>query len=90
MLDLLCWNLLFWNGWWLFPSSDMIFTSSLNKLKQIPKSWYKQPSFQVQVSQVIFQDTKIEDIPPIILQANFYLILGLAPQQKPNQIEDIL
>ena len=30
----------------------------------------------------IFQDTKIEDIPPIILQANFYLILGLAPQQK--------
>ena len=38
----------------------------------------------------IFQDTKIEDIPPIILQANFYLILALALQQKTNQIEDIL
>lgn len=56
MLDLLCWNLLLWNGWWLFPSSDMTFTSSLNKLKQIPKSWYKQPSFQVQVSQLIWQN----------------------------------
>ena len=44
----------------------------------------------LKVNRAIFQDTKIEDIPPIILQANFYLILGLAPQQKPNQIEDIL
>ena len=42
---------------------------------------------------ILQHDTKIEDIPPIsliILQTNFYLILGLAPQQKPNQIEDIL
>ena len=57
---------------------------SLKSSRHLVKSVY------VYVFVHIFQDTKIEDIPPIILQANFYLILGLAPQQKPNQIEDIL
>ena len=42
------------------------------------------------VYQIIFQDTKIEDIPPIILQANLHLILGLAPQQKPNLWDEAL
>ena len=42
------------------------------------------------VYQIIFQDTKIEDILPIILQANLHLILGLAPQQKPNLWDEAL
>ena len=33
---------------------------------------------------------RVSLISSIIWQTNFYLILGLAPQQKPNQTEDIL